>query len=104
MKKVTLLSFLVGVVMSISAFAVEIQSEVDLDTLVPADELSSEMQPNHEWGGYPGRWQSFRCFARNRRGMVFEGFGYHPREAEMRALDQCRRYSRYCVPAGCKKY
>lgn len=43
------------------------------------------------------------CVARNRRGQRFQARGVNPREAQMRALHQCRQVSRQCFALGCHR-
>jgi hypothetical protein len=103
MRKSILVALLFASLAATSAFAEQVDVDVDFNNLVSADEMSEVMSTDH-FDDHFNRPRFFRCFAENRRGMRFEGMGRSPGEAQERALRQCyQRGSRTCKPMGCHR-
>ena len=93
-------------IMSAVAFANEVQTDVDFDSLISADEMSmtEEQSNDQEMWRQPRFRYGFRCFASNRRGIRFESVGYSPQETQRDAIQNCfRSGSRSCQPMGCTR-
>jgi hypothetical protein len=103
MKKSTLVALLFASLAATSAFAEQVETDVDFNSLLPAEEMS-EVMSTESFDDRFARPRFFRCFAENRRGRRFEGMGRSPGEAQEKALRQCyRRGSRTCRPMGCHR-
>lgn len=114
MKKTTIGTLLFSLLFATAALAVEVQTEVDFDSLQSAEDLSATMSINdreehvgdHIGTPYfpPHHNRGVRCFAASRRGYRFEAYGRFPRETQERALQQCYRSgARMCRPLGCDR-
>jgi hypothetical protein len=97
MKKLALISLAFSAVMAMSAFAAE--TEVDFNSLVSAEEMNVSIPYAYDFDHH----EDFRCFAEGERGHRFEAIAREPREAQERAMGECRRHSHECRPLGCHR-
>jgi hypothetical protein len=127
-KKIAVFALLASFASFSSAFASE--DDFDLDGLVPADQLSETLSDSgaevgdvqdslapdfygeNENPGYSNdrrdrdhHNRGYVCYAENRYGRRFQGFGRNAQWAQQEAMNECQRSSHHssCRPRGCRR-